>query len=101
MRHGNREGKSAIMTPHSYLPRTASDVGNAIRDTRRRKKLTQIELSKLSGLGQDTISRFENESPSSRMDTLFRLLSYLELKIWITAKDTSGSDQWEDVFKNG
>src|SRR3989338_266556 len=37
----------------------ASDLGNRIRNLRRKKKITLIELSKLTGIAQATLSRIE------------------------------------------
>mgnify|MGYP003656335963 CR=1 FL=1 len=42
------------------LARTPNDIGHAIRQARKAKKLTQKELAERSGVWQETISKVEN-----------------------------------------
>jgi HTH-type transcriptional regulator/antitoxin HipB len=56
-------------------------LGQALKSARQKKGLTQAELGALVGLKQKTISSAENGSPGIRLETLFRLLSGLDLNV--------------------
>jgi len=53
---------------------------------RKKKKLTQKEAGSFVGLKQATLSHFENKPGTTRLDTLFRLLSVLGLELDIREK---------------
>ncbi|MEK4688188.1 helix-turn-helix transcriptional regulator [Bacillus sp. FSL M8-0256] len=57
-------------------------VGNIIA-FREQKKLSQRELSRLSGVPQKTISRIENGHDIPKISTLYKLLKALDLEITI------------------
>jgi HTH-type transcriptional regulator/antitoxin HipB len=54
---------------------------------RKKLKLSQLEVGKLVGLSQKTISAFENKPESTQLGALFRILSALNLDITLSAKD--------------
>jgi HTH-type transcriptional regulator / antitoxin HipB len=56
---------------------------------RKQKKLSQLQIGASVGLKQTTISKFERKPESSQLDTLFRILSSLDLEIHIIAKQTA------------
>ena len=60
-------------------------IGYAIRKVRLQKGLTQIDLAKLSGFRQESISRIESGS-SSNISTVLGLLSALKLEFKIQPK---------------
>jgi len=43
-----------------HLVRTSKNLGHAIREARKAKKLTQKELASMSGVWQETISKIED-----------------------------------------
>lgn len=55
------------------------DLGTAVRNLRKAKGLTQGDLGKLVGLDQKKVSLIENGNPNVRIDSVFRLLSALEV----------------------
>jgi HTH-type transcriptional regulator/antitoxin HipB len=70
-------------------------LGQAIRSARQKKGLTQQELGKLVGLKQKTVSGAENGSPGIRLETLFRLLSGLDLNIVLQTRVKPKKNQGE------
>jgi len=60
------------------------DLGFSIRKRREELNLTQVELAKLCGLRQATISRVEKGVDDITMDTLMSLIEHLNLKLSIT-----------------
>jgi HTH-type transcriptional regulator/antitoxin HipB len=81
-----------------YLARTPKDVGRAIREARKRRKLTQTNLAVLSGVWQETISKVENGVASTKLDTLFDLLAALDLEITIGERTKGSTAALEDIF---
>lgn len=67
---------------------------------RKKLKLSQAEVGKLVGLKQQTISEFEIRPESTQIDTLFRILSALNLDIQLLTKDkipaikTKWKEEW-------
>jgi HTH-type transcriptional regulator / antitoxin HipB len=59
----------------------------AIRDRRKELKINQAEAGKLVGLKQQTLSNFENRPDGTKIETLFRILSALNLDLKIVPKE--------------
>jgi len=78
----------------TYLPPTVSINGNAIRQIREEKKLTQLYVAKVVGVTTDTISRWENNRyPSIKRENVLRLAEALEVDVAciLPATDESGT----------
>jgi HTH-type transcriptional regulator/antitoxin HipB len=58
---------------------------------RKNRKLSQAEVGKRVGLKQQTISEFERRPEGTKLNTLFSILSAVNLDIQISSKDDSGS----------
>ena len=56
-------------------------IGNAIKETRKERKLTQEALGKLIGVQKAQISRLENNASNASIDTLIRVFSALKAKV--------------------
>ena len=67
---------------------------------RKKLKLSQSEVGNLVGLQQKTISAFENKPESTHLETLFRILSALNLDVSITGKDEHEkiNSEWKDEW---
>lgn len=67
---------------------------------RKKLKLSQAEVGKLVGLKQQTISEFEIRPESTQIDTLFRILSALNLNIQLSTKDEINAikPQWKEEW---
>jgi transcriptional regulator with XRE-family HTH domain len=68
------------MASHPY-PRKVNLVGSRIRELRKGRHLTQIELSEKIGVAQSDLSRMEQGEYKVGLDTLFKLLQVFDLKI--------------------
>lgn len=78
------------------LVTSAQSLGALIRDERKKQGLTQIELGKMTGLGQTTLSLIEKGKPSVQFQTIMVLLSALKLNLQIGPKEhvTPNADRW-------
>jgi transcriptional regulator with XRE-family HTH domain len=57
-------------------------LGNAIREARRRQKLTQSALAKATGIGRSTLSQIENGAVTDiGIRKIIRVLDYLGLEL--------------------
>lgn len=73
------------------------DLGMHLRRLRKNLDLTQAQLGNRVGLDQKKVSLIENGNQNSRLDTVFRLLSALEVGIIIQPKiepATTDKDVW-------
>lgn len=80
------------------LARSPVDIGHAMRLARRRKQLTQQQLSEACGVRQETISRLENGSEGARLDTVFDICAALDLELVITERSKGSTDFLEDTL---
>ena len=56
-------------------------IGNAIKQTRKERKLTQEELGRLIGVQKSQISRLESNPGNVTIDTLIRIFNALQARI--------------------
>ncbi|MCW7761602.1 transcriptional regulator [Photorhabdus luminescens] len=61
----------------------------AMREARKKSKLTQRETADRVGMKQSTVSGFEKYPEGSKMETLFKLLSALELELHVSERGSS------------
>jgi HTH-type transcriptional regulator / antitoxin HipB len=73
-------GWSGHMTQRVRLP---NQLGAIIQTARRSRGLSQQQLAELIGMRQKTISAIENGSDGTKLDTLLRVISILDLNIQI------------------
>ena len=72
-------------------------LGFALREERKKKGLNQTDLGTPVGVDQTTVSKVEQGKPGTRLDTMFRLLSVLDLELVLQPKDlTSDKINQED-----
>lgn len=65
----------------SHSPRKVHLVGSRIRELRKGRRLTQMELSEMIGVAQSDLSRMEQGEYKVGLDTLFKILQVFELKM--------------------
>lgn len=84
----------------SDLARSPKQIGNIIRRARKKRGLSQTELSERTGLRQGTISLIETGNPAARIETLLAILAALDLDFRIGAREvsTSHTDDLDDLF---
>src|SRR5499427_3685714 len=68
-----------MSSPHS--PRKVHLVGSRIRELRKGRHLTQVELSEKIGVAQSDLSRMEQGEYKVGLDTLFKILQVFDLKM--------------------
>jgi HTH-type transcriptional regulator/antitoxin HipB len=77
---------------------TTKALGIMLRDHRKREDITQTDLAKLAGgIKQSTVSNFENNPATARVDTLYKLVNALGLEIQLVerkAPSRLGEDEW-------
>ena len=64
----------------------------AVRDQRKISKLTQSEAAKQVGIKQTTVSDFELRPESTKLETLFKLLSALDLELHVVTRGSTLDD---------
>jgi transcriptional regulator with XRE-family HTH domain len=65
----------------SHSPRKIHLVGSRIRELRKGRRLTQMELSEKIGVAQSDLSRMEQGEYKVGLDTLFKILQVFDLKM--------------------
>ncbi len=69
------------------LIQSPSDLAHYCRDQRKLQRITQTDIAEEASLRQDTISKFELKPDNVRLETLFRMLSALNLELHLTPKN--------------
>ena len=75
--------------PSNQLLLTASQLGQLLVSTRKRRKLTQAALATHIGLSQTRISYLENHADEISIKQLLSWCSVLELELQLGERDTS------------
>ena len=65
----------------TFSTRKVHLVGSRIRELRKRRRLTQTELSEKIGVAQSDLSRMEQGEYKVGLDTLFKILQVFDLKM--------------------
>ena len=61
--------------------KSVKELGTIIKETRKRQKLTQVELAQLSNLGTRFISDLENGKPTCEIEKVLKVATNLGIKI--------------------
>ena len=64
-----------------------------IKDIRLNQKQSQTDAAKKVGIRQDTISNFELNADSTKLHTLFKILSALNLELEVKVRNSKLSEQ--------
>ena len=83
------------MPSHSRSPRKVHLVGARIRELRKGRHLTQMELSERIGVAQSDLSRMEQGEYKVGLDTLFKILQVFDLKMGEFFGETEGPREEE------
>ncbi|QYK08864.1 helix-turn-helix domain-containing protein [Shewanella mangrovisoli] len=68
---------------------TAKQLSNYLKDTRLSLKLSQSKVANKVGIRQDTVSSFEQNPDSTKLETLFKLLASLNLELEVKKRGVS------------
>jgi HTH-type transcriptional regulator/antitoxin HipB len=72
-------------------------LGRALRDARRRKRLTQQQLADLAGVTQPTVSNVERGVSRVSLTTLLRILAALKLELIVQSRESESlTTAWQD-----
>ena len=66
---------------------TQQSVVTQYKSIRKGKRLTQVELSKLTGIPQPNITRFESDKSNPTLEMLVKMAAALGKKVTITLED--------------
>ena len=79
------------------IARTPLQLGNHIRETRRKLGLTQEQLAATVGLRQKTVSELESTG-NARLSTVLRVLAALDQELVVGARTKSSTSEMETIF---
>jgi HTH-type transcriptional regulator / antitoxin HipB len=68
-----------------------------VKHIRKKRRLSQEDVAKLVGLRQATISEFENNPETTKLETLFNILSAVKLDLEILPKEAD-TDGWMEEW---
>ncbi len=81
---------------------TAEQLASYLQDIRHTQGLSQSKVGEKIGLRQGTISNFEQNPDSTKLETLFKLLSALELEVEIKPRNAdinnSQASSWDQEW---
>ncbi len=78
---------------YPYLIRLPKYMGRVIRDTRRKKKMTQGDLADIAGTSVKFISNVERGKETVQIDKVLNLTRALELYLYVTTEPINISDR--------
>nr|WP_314266046.1 type II toxin-antitoxin system antitoxin HipB [uncultured Moellerella sp.] len=75
-------------------------LAQAVRNSRKIRRLTQSDTAEKVGIKQTTISSFENNPDSTKLETLFKILSALNLELYVVSRDEPSPEnkQWSQEW---
>ncbi len=80
---------------------SAKQLSSYLRDARHLQKLSQGKVADKVGIRQDTVSSFEINPESTKLETLFKILAALELALDIkprTDPSDNPSSDWKEEW---
>ncbi|MBI5448024.1 MAG: helix-turn-helix domain-containing protein [Gammaproteobacteria bacterium] len=80
--------------------RSPKELALYVISQRKKLKLSQTKVASLVGLTQKTISAFENKPESTELNTVFRILSAVNLDIYTLPKNEKilPNPQWKEEW---
>ena len=67
-----------------------------LKDTRLNMRLSQSKVGNKVGIRQDTVSSFEQNPDATKLDTLFKILSALNLELDVKVRNAELADNGND-----
>jgi HTH-type transcriptional regulator/antitoxin HipB len=77
-----------------YTVHTPRQLGQVLKGERSTRHLTQAEVATRVGLLPKTISKLERDPDSATLESLFKLLSSLQLELVVRSKSTPSAGEW-------
>lgn len=66
--------------------KSASDLGNVVRETRKKAQLAQDSTADLVGVGPRFLGELERGKPSVRLALVLTVLERLGLEVWVSPR---------------
>ncbi|TVT34454.1 helix-turn-helix domain-containing protein [Marinobacter vinifirmus] len=74
-------------------------LAQALKNIRKERQLSQSVVADNVGLKQATLSGFENKPGASRVETLFKLLTSLDLEMHLSERDAKNAEAgWDQEW---
>ena len=74
-------------------------LAQALKNIRKERQLSQSVVADNVGLKQATLSGFENKPEASRVETLFKLLTSLDLELHLSERDAKNAEAgWDQEW---
>lgn len=79
---------------------SAHQLSHLLQEQRKQQGQSQTLVARKVGLRQDTVSKFENTPDGTRLDTLFKLLSALDLELEVKPRGSvsNTTEQWQEEW---
>ncbi|MCL1123564.1 helix-turn-helix domain-containing protein [Shewanella surugensis] len=74
----------------------ANQLSAYLKDARLNMHLSQSKVASKVGIRQDTVSSFEQHPDSTKLDTLFKILSSLNLELDVKVRNVALAEQLGD-----
>jgi len=79
--------------------RSPKELALLVRYCRKENKLSQADAASLVGLKQTTVSAFENKPVGTKLDTLFRILSAVNVELHFIPKEKASEPGIDKSWK--
>jgi len=73
---------------------TPRQLGQILKGQRSTRHLTQAEVATRVGLLPKTVSKLERDPDTATLESLFKLLSSLQLELVVRPKPSSSASEW-------
>lgn len=60
---------------------SVNDIGNLVKETRKKQNFTQVELAQVSNVGTRFLSDLENGKPTCEIEKVLKVLKNLGIKL--------------------
>ncbi|WP_213992562.1 helix-turn-helix domain-containing protein [Sodalis sp. dw_96] len=70
-----------------------ASLASTVRDQRKLNKLSQVKAAERVGIKQTTVSDFENKPESTKLETLFKILSSLDLELHVVKRGATPDEK--------
>lgn len=80
------------------IARNAQQIGHILYNLRHKKNLTQSQLAEMACLRQATISKIENGDEGVKLQTLFHLITKLNLELVVRPRVTHSLEEIIAIF---
>lgn len=77
-----------------YAVHTPRQLGQVLKGERSMQRLSQAEIATRVGLLPKTVSKLERDPDTATLESLFKLLSSLQLELVVRSKSASSVSEW-------